>query len=445
MSVFTPSRDGARMRHSVQLVISELGGIPGATAYHSSVVVDGEEFSFSDGGISRAQGAASHCTASIPPRTLDMGDSSKSGDQLSAALGQHFLPGTYDLLRKNCNTFSDISLYFLTQRRLPAEYNALEKLGSTCPQFLQRLCGGSRSYSPNALAAGFDPEAVVRDLDPKRHSNTPARSVGGVSLASNSAELLRAARMAHFDAGSGFPSPLEPPVTPPPIRAPQFSTGQSVSGPSVDADEEFARLLQRAEQDAANEQVRMDQLSRDFVLALQAEEDANQHGAQAAPRQRRSATAGISTGRSGRGISAGGSPGELDPMAVISELLNGASQASSHAQRMIQPGALDVRQMLTYLEGQVDEIGHALAELGESRPHHEQRGANLTTVDANTAVVTFDGSETADVHCIVCMQTFCSGETLRILPCFHRFHQGCIDPWLRENAKCPSCNHRLLQ
>merc|ERR1719215_1664904 len=98
--------------HKVQLVVSQLGGIPGAAAYHSSVMVDSEEFSFSDAGISRAQGAASHAHARQPAKTIDMGMSVKSGAQMFAALQTHFM-------------------------RLSAEYKTLERLGATCPQLVQ--------------------------------------------------------------------------------------------------------------------------------------------------------------------------------------------------------------------------------------------------------------------------------------------------------------------
>ena len=36
-------------------------------------------------------------------------------------------PGTYDVFYKNCNTFSDAALYFLTGTRMPACYNRIER------------------------------------------------------------------------------------------------------------------------------------------------------------------------------------------------------------------------------------------------------------------------------------------------------------------------------
>lgn len=45
--------------------------------------------------------------------------------------------------------------------------------------------------------------------------------------------------------------------------------------------------------------------------------------------------------------------------------------------------------------------------------------------------------------CVICMEGFHAGETRKTLPCFHYFHQQCVDPWLRQKAECPTCKLRL--
>jgi Ring finger domain len=49
-----------------------------------------------------------------------------------------------------------------------------------------------------------------------------------------------------------------------------------------------------------------------------------------------------------------------------------------------------------------------------------------------------------DKHdCMVCLCEFESGETLRILPCLHRYHRSCIDRWLLQHGTCPVCKHHI--
>mmetsp|Transcript_40015 Transcript_40015/g.127313 ORF Transcript_40015/g.127313 Transcript_40015/m.127313 type:complete len:254 (+) Transcript_40015:55-816(+) len=189
-------------KNKVELAVSPLGGIPGATAYHSSVVVNGEEFFFSDAGITSAQNLASHRNPQMPdnvPQVFDMGMSHYSGTQLKAALEKHFLPGTYDLLKKNCNSFSDCSLFYLLHRRLEKKYRSLEQLGASAAGLIQTASGGQ--YSPNPKAADFDLEKLVADIDPDKVWSTPGQATGGTTA--GSAEAMRAARLARFSSGGG--------------------------------------------------------------------------------------------------------------------------------------------------------------------------------------------------------------------------------------------------
>eukprot|EP00603_Paraphysomonas_imperforata_P001316 CAMPEP_0114427666 /NCGR_PEP_ID=MMETSP0103-20121206/8483_1 /TAXON_ID=37642 ORGANISM="Paraphysomonas imperforata, Strain PA2" /NCGR_SAMPLE_ID=MMETSP0103 /ASSEMBLY_ACC=CAM_ASM_000201 /LENGTH=116 /DNA_ID=CAMNT_0001596769 /DNA_START=348 /DNA_END=698 /DNA_ORIENTATION=+ len=42
-------------------------------------------------------------------------------------------------------------------------------------------------------------------------------------------------------------------------------------------------------------------------------------------------------------------------------------------------------------------------------------------------------------NCAICLEPFEEGNTNRILPCMHHFHQQCVDKWLLEHASCPVC------
>ncbi|CAE8595270.1 unnamed protein product [Polarella glacialis] len=143
-----------------ELLVSELGGVPGCKAYHSSVLVNETELFFADTGLCTGLGIASHGARSV--KRFDMGTTSISTETLREQLATHFLPGTYDLLRKNCNSFSDAALVILVGKRLDKKYRQLEQLGARFPQLVTSLSGGE--YSLNSLADSFDLERLCSDL-----------------------------------------------------------------------------------------------------------------------------------------------------------------------------------------------------------------------------------------------------------------------------------------
>lgn len=50
----------------------------------------------------------------------------------------------------------------------------------------------------------------------------------------------------------------------------------------------------------------------------------------------------------------------------------------------------------------------------------------------------------AEAVCVVCLDLFQPDERIRVLPCLHQYHQQCIDPWLRQQARCPVCKSEIL-
>ena len=68
--------------------------------------------------------------------------------------------------------------------------------------------------------------------------------------------------------------------------------------------------------------------------------------------------------------------------------------------------------------------------------------------DGNASTVE-SALEERDV-CVICLEKFASGDRLRILPCTHSFHVGCIDRWLSGSnshadcytSGCPTCKKR---
>lgn len=67
--------------------------------------------------------------------------------------------------------------------------------------------------------------------------------------------------------------------------------------------------------------------------------------------------------------------------------------------------------------------------------------AASTADDANAVPKNPDGTD-AEGHlgCSICTEDFTKGEEVRVLPCNHKFHPDCVDPWLLNvSGTCPLC------
>lgn len=47
--------------------------------------------------------------------------------------------------------------------------------------------------------------------------------------------------------------------------------------------------------------------------------------------------------------------------------------------------------------------------------------------------------------CQICLEPFQISEQRMILPCLHGFHRTCAEKWLRTNASCPVCKHKIQE
>merc|ERR1719323_343812 len=127
------------------------------------------EFSFSGKGGEALGCFVSHLPFNQPPTIHDLGFTGKSVRVMVAALQQYFQPGTYDLLRKNCNSFSDCALFYLLGKRLDTEYRSMEKIGAELDKYaglIRSFTGGT--YRPNPRADNFKSCHVVVKLEAAR-------------------------------------------------------------------------------------------------------------------------------------------------------------------------------------------------------------------------------------------------------------------------------------
>mmetsp|Transcript_23638 Transcript_23638/g.55220 ORF Transcript_23638/g.55220 Transcript_23638/m.55220 type:complete len:177 (+) Transcript_23638:54-584(+) len=158
--------DQARRKRPVKLVATPFGPpLPQFQAYHTSVVVSDMEFAFSSRGIVFQAGIQSHNQFSAKPVVTDLGFTTVSRKELIDLLKPHFRPGSYDLLRKNCNSFTDCALAVLLGTRLDEKYRTLERIGAAADKYVGIVSGLSGGkYRPNPRADSFQTCKVVAKL-----------------------------------------------------------------------------------------------------------------------------------------------------------------------------------------------------------------------------------------------------------------------------------------
>jgi len=148
----------------VKLVVTPIGPrLPRKLqAYHTSVLVGDQELAFGLTGMCSARGPKSHKDLPRSDETTlhDMGVvRSMTATDLRRKLIPHFRRDSYDLLRKNCNSFSDVCLSILVGARLDREYRYLEEAALSLESsmgLVRMLSGGQYTQNPEADAFGLE-------------------------------------------------------------------------------------------------------------------------------------------------------------------------------------------------------------------------------------------------------------------------------------------------
>jgi len=119
----------------------------------------------------------------------------------------------------------------------------------------------------------------------------------------------------------------------------------------------------------------------------------------------------------------------VEPKPTDVELADAATGEHSDARTTI--GAQDVS------AGALENGPPAYAETSEqSRPPTEGGIAAASHGDLTRSLTTEEDTQ----GCSICTEDFEAGQDQRVLPCNHRFHPACIDPWLLNvSGTCPLC------
>jgi len=150
---------------------SKLGLTQPLDAFHTSVVIGNMEYGFCSAGIYRAKPLASHEKLKSRTEVTDLGNSNVRPEEMLRTLSSHFRGGTYDLLRKNCNSFSDCALFLLLGTRLDPRYRRLErcaKAGQKKFALMDTLrMVGCTAYMKNPYTTCFKADDVINELSAK--------------------------------------------------------------------------------------------------------------------------------------------------------------------------------------------------------------------------------------------------------------------------------------
>jgi len=191
--------DESAVKHQVRLAVTPIGPTM-AGAYHSSVSVGNTEFSFSRRGVSTHPLWTSHwCLPDGPAMVFDLGFTAIPGYVMQRALQPFFLEGTYDLLKKNCNSFSDCALFFLLGQRLDQKYCKVEQLGQAADKLALVRILSFGHYEPNPKAIDFTVGQVLSGI--RKLAKT--RRGRGLHVESRHAKLEQRPNMLHPSAKVG--------------------------------------------------------------------------------------------------------------------------------------------------------------------------------------------------------------------------------------------------
>ncbi|KAH7348282.1 hypothetical protein BKA65DRAFT_257615 [Rhexocercosporidium sp. MPI-PUGE-AT-0058] len=122
----------------------------------------------------------------------------------------------------------------------------------------------------------------------------------------------------------------------------------------------------------------------------------------------------------------------------------GEDNVKGAGQRDIEPAATcqinDGSQSTTILATSSSTIPEKIKAASDQRANTlETAGGSLSTAQVPPLQ-----TQSHSLECSICVDDFVQGEETRMLPCTHRFHPGCIDPWLLDTSgTCPVCRYDL--
>ncbi|RMD42944.1 hypothetical protein DV735_g2234, partial [Chaetothyriales sp. CBS 134920] len=133
----------------------------------------------------------------------------------------------------------------------------------------------------------------------------------------------------------------------------------------------------------------------------------------------------------------------LDHQKPESDIELGApGSAATTAQNDIATTTTTTRSVLSQPPAQTTERNDAAPTL-KTRvviPSEPSTAASSSTSLAGAHPASGSADDYNELGCAICTEDFTQGEEMRVLPCNHKFHPECVDPWLLNvSGTCPLC------
>lgn len=95
------------------------------------------------------------------------------------------------------------------------------------------------------------------------------------------------------------------------------------------------------------------------------------------------------------------------------------------------------RHLSTIPESPIDPV-HNVEAAGALRTSHDTSAPSAGEGTSGENNATAGAGKDEGLGCSICTEDFAIGEDVRVLPCDHKFHPTCVDPWLVNIAStCP--------
>lgn len=75
--------------------------------------------------------------------------------------------------------------------------------------------------------------------------------------------------------------------------------------------------------------------------------------------------------------------------------------------------------------------------------------SELNDVDISEHTSTMEYNQVQPTYqqpsCSICKENFDIHDTIRLLSCQHIYHKNCVDDWLKQHPRCPTCNKNIVE